>query len=220
MSAQNSNHLGSPILFRTYESPHSVIKECTIWQAGRATSASPGVFKPILIGRDQPFIGDLGCSNPTKMLLEEAMNTFPARKVACIVSLGTGHAKTISLSTSSLQGVALAIANDCQRTHEDMLSRFSNHRSLYHRFNGEQGLQMTEEERAKNFAAVESHTSQYVLSGEVRQRLKDAADVLVSAVGRVQTDQLRACAHLSHAGREQLRTHAHLSNAGFVLTCL
>lgn len=187
---QNSNHLNLPVLLRTYPSPHSVIEECTIWQACRATSASPGIFKSILIGRDQPFVGDLGCSNPTKFLLEEAVRQFPSRKVACIISIGTGHAKTISLSTSSLQEVALAIANDCQRTHEDMVTRFSTHRDLYFRFNVEQGLQISEEERIREFAAVESHTSQYLLSSQVSQRLRDAAQIIVSAVGKVETDRL------------------------------
>jgi patatin-like phospholipase/acyl hydrolase len=37
-----------PILFRTYEHPSNV--ECKIWEAARATTATPTFFEPIEIG--------------------------------------------------------------------------------------------------------------------------------------------------------------------------
>ncbi|KAJ7711149.1 hypothetical protein B0H14DRAFT_699742 [Mycena olivaceomarginata] len=40
-----------PVLLRTYNTPDYPAMDCTIWQAGRATSAAPTFFKQIRIGR-------------------------------------------------------------------------------------------------------------------------------------------------------------------------
>lgn len=50
---------------------------------------------------------------------------------------------------------------------------------------------MEEDERLKNSAKVESYTNQYVLNREVKQRMKEAAKMVVQAKGRVYPHQLR-----------------------------
>lgn len=75
--------------------------------------------------------------------------------------------------------------------HQDMVRRFANHKTLYYRFNVQQGLQMKEGERVKNAPEVESQTYHYLLSGEVKQKMKQAAMMVVQATGRVYPDQLR-----------------------------
>lgn len=168
-------------------------KECKIWEAGRATTAMPDLFDPVEIGgRGLQYVGgSFFVNNPSKVVIEEAAAVFKDRKVACLVSVGNGHPETITLALSSLPQVALQIAMDCERTHEDMIQRFNNHKTLYHRFNVQQGLQGKDSEHARGAPEVESHTNQYLLSGEVKQRMKEVAKMMALAVGRVHAHQLR-----------------------------
>ena len=70
-------------LFRTYniESPNDNIR---IWEAARATSAAPTLFKRISIGpkgAEEEFLdGGMGCNNPVLRLIEEAEEAFPDLK--------------------------------------------------------------------------------------------------------------------------------------------
>ena len=46
----------------------------------------------------KPFAdGGMGCNNPVQQVLREAELVFPGERVACAVSIGTGHARTISV---------------------------------------------------------------------------------------------------------------------------
>ncbi|KAJ7440029.1 FabD/lysophospholipase-like protein [Mycena latifolia] len=143
-----------PVLFRTYDSPHERTATCTIWEAARATSAAPTFFKRIEIGptsRAEAFLdGGLGRNIPTGTLLEEAQLLFPNRRVACVLSIGTGQVKAAAIPTPSRLQRALpldvihatvAIATDCETTNQDMLKRFVGDPGVYFRFNVEQGMQ-------------------------------------------------------------------------------
>ncbi|RMZ92624.1 hypothetical protein DV736_g179, partial [Chaetothyriales sp. CBS 134916] len=84
---------GSSILLRSYDSRKEPPPEsyCTIWQAGRATSATGLAFKPIQIG--QSVFTDEGAAkyNPSPQILEEAAtNEWPGREIGMFVSVGTG----------------------------------------------------------------------------------------------------------------------------------
>ncbi|KAF8573609.1 FabD/lysophospholipase-like protein [Ramaria rubella] len=119
-----------PRLFRTYETPKYATFNCTIWEAARATSAAPTFFKRIVIGppgSSEHYIdGGIGCNNPIKQVLEEAEVIFPGRKVACIISIGTGQPQTIGMPPPSLFQRVLpldviqvlrSISTDCEQTH-------------------------------------------------------------------------------------------------------
>lgn len=208
--AQNARNLNIPVAFTSYQANSSVHETCLIWQAGLATSASPDLFEPVEIERGQSYIGaSLGANNPSKVVIEEVAKIFPGRKIAAFVSVGSGHPKTISLTTSSIHQVTLNIARDCEVVHQDMVSKFTNHLSLYHRFNVEQGLQVDEEERLTDSGSITAHTHQYLLDRGVKQRLQSAAKVLVQAEGRVGPEQLSMSLirHISHADERQLRQH-------------
>src|ERR1700690_2286849 len=89
-------HTSSPRIFRTYEVRSNQSYNCEIWEAARATSAAPTFFKRIRIGEkglEEEFVdGGLGCNNPIRQVLEEAEIAFgPGRRIACIVSIGTGQ---------------------------------------------------------------------------------------------------------------------------------
>ena len=70
--------------------------DCTLVQAARATTATPGLFKPIVItvdGFSETLVGAcLGFSSISSVLLQEAGIAFKlSQQVACLVSIGAGN---------------------------------------------------------------------------------------------------------------------------------
>ncbi|KAK8099154.1 Glycine hydroxymethyltransferase [Apiospora kogelbergensis] len=85
---------GEPALLRSYDSRKEPAPEfdCTIWQAGRATSAIGLAFKPIKVGQSQFHDDGAGTFNPSPYALDEAtVNEWPGREVGVFVSVGTGR---------------------------------------------------------------------------------------------------------------------------------
>ena len=183
--------MGAPHLFRTYQVPEGQTFDCTIWEAARATSAAPTFFERITIGglgSSQPFVdGGLGRNNPIMAVLEEAELVFPGRQVACIISIGTGQAQTISILPPSLRQRMLpsdvikalqAIATDCEQSAQEIARRFLSTPNVYFRFNVEQGLQQVGLAQWERLDEVVSHTGQYMRVVEVRQKLGAAVVAL------------------------------------------
>ncbi|PNS20674.1 hypothetical protein CAC42_2919 [Sphaceloma murrayae] len=85
---------GAPAaLLRSYDSRKEPAPEfnCTVWQAGRATSATGLAFKPIQIGQSVFIDEGGGKYNPAPQALDEAVqNEWPGREVGVFVSIGTG----------------------------------------------------------------------------------------------------------------------------------
>ncbi|CAK4025879.1 related to calcium-independent phospholipase A2 [Lecanosticta acicola] len=80
-------------LLRSYDSRKEPAPDvnCTIWQAGRATSATQMAFKPIQIGQSLYLDEGAGKYNPSPQILDEAVqNEWPGREVGIFVSIGTG----------------------------------------------------------------------------------------------------------------------------------
>ncbi|CAE7228203.1 unnamed protein product, partial [Rhizoctonia solani] len=93
--AKHNLNAGLPVLFRSYSAPTNPGPDCTICEALYATMAHPELFKSIDImhsGVPQSFVGEIGCSNPLAHLLSEVQQLYPDRDVACIISIGAGHA--------------------------------------------------------------------------------------------------------------------------------
>src|SRR5262245_43206640 len=67
-----------PTLFKTYAQSRS-LRDCTIWQVARATSAATTFFKSIKCGRDGiEFIdAGFGYNIPCGVLLDEVKKIFP-----------------------------------------------------------------------------------------------------------------------------------------------
>lgn len=198
MNAHNMNG-NIAVLFRTYRShePHS---NCKIWEAGRATSASPTFFKWIEIGRGQPFIdGGLGRNNPSRVVLDE-VNTFAkTRRLGCLLSIGAGQADIISIKKSGFfQQVApsdimealRAIAMDCEATHEAMSSLFANSPNTYFRLNVEQGMQGIQPCEWEKLSNVEAHTTQYMKKREVEDKVNSLVDAMRNPSGHLTIEQI------------------------------
>lgn len=180
------------MLFTTYDSVVPAPSNCTIWQAARATSATPGLFHPITIGNAQSYIdGGLGCNNPTKFVLSEAATLYPGRAVACVISIGAGHPATIRFSGSNnILNTLKNIAGDCEATHEELSQRFQQYDRLYYRFSVEQGMQTTKEHAPGTSAEAEAHTTLYLTSHAVQRRLAEMAKVLLERQGQVPVEHL------------------------------
>jgi len=198
MSAYNMD-ANIPVLFRTYKS-HEPHLNCKIWEAARATSATPAFFKPIEIGRAQPFIdGGLGLNNPSRVVLNEAKRLFGARHIGCLVSIGTGHAETISIKKSrgfrhiapaDIFDALKAITSDCEATHEAMLGLFAKLPITYFRLNvdhGMQGIKLSQWERLGN---VEAHTVHYMRKNEFEEKLALLVDVMRVPRAQITIEQL------------------------------
>ncbi|KAJ7464162.1 FabD/lysophospholipase-like protein [Mycena latifolia] len=192
-----------PVLFRTYDSPHEPAATCAIWEAARATSAAPTFFKRIEIGpasRAEAFLdGGLGRNNPTGTLLEEAQLLFPNKRVACILSIGTGQVKAAAIPPPSLFQRVLprdviqalvTIATDCEATNQEMLKRFARTPGVYFRLNVEQGMQNIKLGEWERLSEVSAHTKQYMKEQSVKQQLAEAVNILKARVGVIPTTEL------------------------------
>ncbi|KIJ39529.1 hypothetical protein M422DRAFT_110290, partial [Sphaerobolus stellatus SS14] len=201
---------GIPRLFRTYRSPETNTYNCMIWEAARATSAAPTFFERIFIAGpgypNQSYIdGGLGRNNPTKQMLEEARLIFPDRRVACVISIGTGKLSTISIPKLSffqsffqrilpteLIRATIGIATDCEAIEQEVAQRFRSVPDFYYRFNVEQGMQsigLAEFEKMENVVA---HTDQYIRGEEVKQRFANAVSALSGSVLIAHIDKLKS----------------------------
>ncbi|KAJ7808425.1 hypothetical protein B0H14DRAFT_3762178 [Mycena olivaceomarginata] len=192
--------------------------DCTIWQAGRATSAAPTFFKQVKIGRpgmEEAFLdGGMGHNNPTTALLLEAKVLFPDKQIACIVSLGTGQPHTINvpkpfplnrLIPLDVIKAIQKIATDCEKEHQSLSHRFDGVDKLYFRFNVEQGMQDIQLNQWEKLGDVVANTRQYMQSQPVVNQLADAVKSLSEKIGRVS-----ATAAVSSAPNEVKQSQAAL----------
>ena len=161
--------------------------DCKIWEAARATSAMPALFKSIEIGREQHFVnGGVGCHNPSHMMDCEAEALFGPRQIGCFVSIGAGQARVFSLqkppglwqrllqpTKNVIKALLMEIAIDSENTHRHMLYLFKSLPNIYFRLNVKweaQGLRikLSEWEEVGN---VEARTREYLGRREVNEQL-------------------------------------------------
>ncbi|KAL8691666.1 MAG: hypothetical protein Q9218_003166 [Villophora microphyllina] len=159
----------SLILFRTYSLPNVADLEPRIWEAGRATSAAPLFFDPIVIGPyQQTFVdGGAGHNNPVQETYDEALASWVDRDVQCIVSIGTGLSPLKAFG-QNLKDVGKTIINIATETDDTATLFATNHpQYLRHdqpgngkrlfRFQVAQGLEgvgMNEYKKIKDIAAA------------------------------------------------------------------
>ncbi|KAJ7115726.1 acyl transferase/acyl hydrolase/lysophospholipase, partial [Mycena epipterygia] len=187
MNQMNMN-AGIPTLFRSYDTPDEPANDCLIWEAARATSATPGLFKPMMIGLsgiEQQYIdGCIGNNNPTSLVLEEAKQMYPLRPVVLVSSIGTGYPDVIRipqpLSASAMTKAFKMIATDCERTHEDHTRKFRSNPNIYFRFNVQQGLQGFEAQHWEKSSEVSAHTNAYLSMADTKSKLTQAVKVILN----------------------------------------
>jgi hypothetical protein len=202
MSKYNMN-AGIPCIIRSYQAQTDRIGDCTIWEALRATTAHPDLFKSVDIGdqymRESFVDGSLGCSNPLVHILEEAKKLYPGQEVASILSIGAGHPRTIQIPKSSpfqrvLPVNAITamkdIATDSERVAHEMAQRFSRTSDVYFRFSVDQGMQSVGIGEWERLPEVNAHTRAYMQQVQCDKTLNLAVNVIRTGKGVISTAQI------------------------------
>ena len=189
---------GSSVLLRSYDSRKepAIEPNCTIWQAGRATSAIGLAFKPIKIGQSAFHDEGAGKYNPSPQILEEAaVNEWPGRDVGVFVSIGTGkrpgdtnnkqHEWWEGFVGSSVGNFAearrrlMAKIEECEDTHIDMLNNHLAKRGVsrdnYCRLNVEVGVGEFGMNEWDRLSEMSTGTRRYLAKPEVRDTVHEAA---------------------------------------------
>ena len=182
-----------------------------IWEASRATSAAPLYFDPISIGyagMQAAYIdGGLGYNNPIEQVLEEAHREFPGRKVACIVSIGTGLAGVIRFtsapetSPSKVINALKKMATESDVTAERVQARFHNIINTYFRFNVDRGLEDIELDEWENLGRVATYTDGYLRQAAVSCQINTVVKALLASKVEPRSDRSTAEIRLPGSAR-------------------
>ncbi|KAG0149205.1 hypothetical protein CROQUDRAFT_105321 [Cronartium quercuum f. sp. fusiforme G11] len=93
-AAANDGNSARYRTLRTYPTRQVLADRCSIFQAARATSASPLFFKPVAFGNDalSSVPRSASLNNPALEAVSEARGLYPDRAIDLLVSLGAGKA--------------------------------------------------------------------------------------------------------------------------------
>ncbi|KAK0470078.1 acyl transferase/acyl hydrolase/lysophospholipase [Desarmillaria tabescens] len=181
--AMTEINLRSPQRFRTYPGLPNQGPDCKIWEAARATTATPTLFKAIKIGPgnfgSRYVDANLRFNNPTKEVRDEAKELFGSnRYIGVLVSIGTGHTGPSGLRQRKgiekflplkLIRVLQHIATDCESVADELAKEYGGD-GAYFRFNvlhGTEGIYLDEWEKMSELSA---HTTSY-LRGQVSTQI-------------------------------------------------
>lgn len=196
LRAVTAVYKGSPkdapaALLRSYDSRKEPAPEfnCTIWQAGRATSATGLAFKPIQIGQSIFIDEGNGKFNPSPQTLDEAaVNEWPGREVGVFVSIGTGkrprgtdheQGKWWESFVGSEMGEfarakkrLMSKIEGCEDTHQHMLHEHLSKRQVnasnYYRLNVEVGVGEFGMNEWNRLTDISTNTRMYLSRQEVQ----------------------------------------------------
>lgn len=183
---------GPAILLRSYDSRKEPPPEfnCTIWQAGRATSATGLAFKPIQIGQHLFIDEGPGKYNPSPQVLDEAVvNEWPGRELGVFVSIGTGkrpagtghlqHEWWEDFFADSLGNFAearrrlISKIEGCEATHQHMLREHLAKRNVpkenYYRLNVEVGVGEFGMNEWSRLAEISTNTRMHLAKQDVQR---------------------------------------------------
>lgn len=153
---------------------------CTIWEAGRATSAAPLYFPPITISDCRYFDGGMGSNNPILESVREAHDEYPTRYPAAIVSIGTGSAEPLA-PTGGLAAVMTSLAGritDTERSDREFLMIFPGLRDAYFRFQEGPRLGSIDLAAWKRLGEIEQIAHAYLRSDRGREDIQRCAERL------------------------------------------
>lgn len=182
---------GNSIFLRSYDSRKEPSPEfnCTIWQAGRATSATGLAFKPIQIGQSMFIDEGAGTYNPAPQVLDEAVcNEWPGRDIGVFVSIGTGKRPKGTgaqqqlwwegFVSSSMGDFAearrrlIAKIEGCEDIHQYMIKEHLAKRGVnpenYYRLNVEVGVGEFGMNEWNRLAEISTNTRRYLSKDEVK----------------------------------------------------
>ena len=197
-------------MLRSYRArrEHSVARDCTIWQAGRATCATGLAFKPITIGRWTFTDKGTGKFNPSLQLLDEAESEGRGRPIGAFLSIGTGKLPHDLNRTNHewYEGIAggidrfaearrrlLSKIEDCEKTHQEFL-RTIKERGIpeenYLRLNPDNGVGEFGMNEWSMLRQINNMTEAYARKTEAgMQRLADRMADIAAAEAEVRSQQ-------------------------------
>ncbi|KAF2724288.1 FabD/lysophospholipase-like protein [Polychaeton citri CBS 116435] len=189
---------GRSQFLRSYDSRKEPAPDvnCTIWQAGRATSATGLAFKPIQIGQSVYIDEGAGKFNPAPQILDEAIsNEWPGRELGVFVSIGTGKRPggTGNMPSEWWEGFLGGTMGDfaearrrlaskiegCEDTHQYMLREYLAKRGVnvanYYRLNVEIGVGEFGMNEWARLSDISTNTRMYLAKNEVQTMNLNAA---------------------------------------------
>ncbi|KAI0440450.1 hypothetical protein F4803DRAFT_527358 [Xylaria telfairii] len=167
------------VRLRSYASKREDRIHCTIWEAGRATSAAPMFFDPITFSNGLQFRdGALRANNPTYELVQEVLAEFPSEEISAIVSVGTGIPTSIIID-DTLASVGKAcgkIATDTEKSaswfEEAFCSPGQKFDGKYFRFNVTRGVDKVQLEEWHKADIMISNTIGYLMYDSTLRQLR------------------------------------------------
>jgi hypothetical protein len=201
MPARNMAH---PQRFRTYAVRANAGPDCLIWQAARATTAAPTFFKRIAVPAaaghaPQEFVdGGIRCNNPVREVMHEARAVFGgARRLGCLVSLGTGRAVGVidvprpdgfeKLLPVRLIRALKNVATDCEEAAQSVARQFGGggegHVQRYFRFSVAHGTSGISLEEWQRLDEMTTHTAAYMMDEEVTRSIDRLVKLLCQGTG-------------------------------------
>ncbi|CAE6461074.1 unnamed protein product [Rhizoctonia solani] len=191
--ARQVNDSCEEVNIRSYSFDKSQQEDLTIWEAARATTASPYFFKPLRIpaGNGRRVGGvyidaAVGHNNPIKRLLVEARREFPKIENAFILSLGSGIQDLIHLPHSTrlpsfryLEALAFLhkVAVDCESVHQDVSKEL--HKTPYFRLNVDRGVHGISHDAWNQVDAIYQSTMAYTQRGETDNYIDQVVDAFI-----------------------------------------
>lgn len=196
-----ANRVGEPRRLRSFADnsqdmvPGAGIK---IWEAARATTAASFFFKPmrLRVGNyvTEYFIdAAIGCNNPAEYLLQEAADHIgTARRLGCLISIGTGTRQVkIGRAPSGLRHIAQApnylkelfgtlknTATDSEDVHRRLQTKLDVYPNAYFRFNVPDAAAMVKLHEYRKMESLKGATTAYLSDPAVAAQVSIAAGVL------------------------------------------
>ena len=194
----NRRHIGHSRVLRSFDASQDAILNLTITEAMLATLASPPLFTsvPILNGTStfEYISGDLTLSNPTRLIISEAYQAFGGeQRVACLLSLGTGHPGIIMAperpDVESWNQFLERTARDGEQTAEEIESQMAP-LGLYHRFSVTRGLEIEKDVPEAQAGVSITHAMAYLVGVSVSRKVAMCVDSLKVRDGVASLEQL------------------------------
>jgi hypothetical protein len=176
--AMPARNLAHPQRIRTYVARANAGPDCLIWEAARATTAAPTLFKRIAIAAEpghppQEYVdGGVRCNNPVREIMEEARAVFGGdATLGCLVSVGAGHPGVIGLAKPDafqkllpldLVRALTRVAADCESEAQSAARRFRNTPDRYFRFSVTHGAGEISLEEWQRMDELTAHTDAYL----------------------------------------------------------
>ncbi|KAK0502448.1 acyl transferase/acyl hydrolase/lysophospholipase [Armillaria luteobubalina] len=167
-----------------------------IWEAGRATTATPTIFKAIMVvglgGISSSYIdAGLGHNNPSKEVRDEAMQLFGSDcPVGVFLSIGTDHPgpngfqqpkgmkKFLSVE---LMKTVTKVSADCETVYFDFARQYNSSPGTYFRLNVTHGTGDLAVDDWQRETDILAHTNAYLRDPEISTKIEGVIESLCSS---------------------------------------